>query len=84
MKKLTLTVALVVASVTTMLAQLPDPVFTVDENTAIVITDPQNDFLSPDGAAWGVVEQSVTDNNTVDNIEELFKVAKQKGITVLV
>jgi len=84
MKKLTLTVALVVASVTTMFAQLPDPGFTVDENTAIVITDPQNDFLSPDGAAWGVVGQSVTDNNTVDNIEELFKVAKQKGITVLV
>jgi hypothetical protein len=44
MKKLTLTVALVVASVTTMFAQLPDPGFTEDENTAIVITDPQNEF----------------------------------------
>lgn len=84
MKKLTVTVALVVASVTSMFAQLPDPGFKVDQNTAIVITDPQNDFLSPDGATWGVVGQSVTENNTVDNIEALFKIAKQKGITVFV
>jgi nicotinamidase-related amidase len=84
MKKLSVTLVLVVASVTSMFAQLPDPGFTVDENTAIVITDPQNDFLSPDGLTWGVVGQSVTDNNTVDNIEALFKVAKEKGITVFV
>jgi hypothetical protein len=24
--------------------------------TAVVITDPQNGFLSPDGAAWDLVE----------------------------
>lgn len=84
MKKLSVTLVLVVASLTSMFAQLPDPGFTVDENTAIVITDPQNDFLSPDGVTWGVVGQSVTDNNTVDNIEALFKVAKEKGITVFV
>ncbi|MBL4709958.1 MAG: cysteine hydrolase, partial [Flavobacteriales bacterium] len=30
-------------------AQLPDPGFVIDETTAIVITDPQNDFLSPEG-----------------------------------
>lgn len=65
-------------------AQLPDPGFTVDENTAIVITDPQNDFLSPDGVTWGVVGESVTANNTVKNIEDLFKVAKEKNITVFV
>lgn len=32
--------------------------------TAIVITDPQNDFLSPDGVAWGVVGESVTESIT--------------------
>jgi len=67
-----------------LLAQLPDPGFTVDNRTAIVITDPQNDFLSPDGVAWGVVGQNVMDNNTVDNIEALFKVAKNKNIMVFV
>jgi len=36
-------------------------------NTAIVITDPQNDFLSPEGVAWGVVGESVTEIGTVEN-----------------
>ncbi len=84
MKNLTMTLVLTVASVTSLFAQLPDPGFTVDENTAIVITDPQNDFLSPNGVTWGVVGESVTANNTVDNIEALFKIAKEKNITVFV
>jgi hypothetical protein len=37
-------------------------------NVAIVVTDPQNDFLSPQGVTWSVVGQNVTDNNTVENI----------------
>ncbi|SHI33172.1 cysteine hydrolase [Aquimarina spongiae] len=65
-------------------AQLPDPGFEVDARTAIVITDPQNDFLSPDGVTWGVVGESVTANNTVENLEKLFKVAKEKGMMVFV
>jgi nicotinamidase-related amidase len=84
MKNLVITLVLVALGVTKMFAQLPDPGFTVDENTAIVITDPQNDFLSPNGVTWGVVGQSVTANNTVDNIEALFKVAKEENITVFV
>lgn len=84
MKKTRLTLAIVIASITGVFAQLPDPGFSIDENTAIVITDPQNDFLSPNGVTWGVVGQSVTENNTVDNIEALFKIAKAKGIKVFV
>jgi nicotinamidase-related amidase len=52
--------------------------------TALVITDPQNDFLSPDGVTWGVVGESVEKNNTVNHIETLFKVAKEKGIPVFI
>ena len=59
-------------------AQLPDPGFKIDDRTAIVITDPQNDFLSPQGVTWGVVGTSVTENNTVANIETLFKLAKRE------
>jgi len=65
-------------------AQLPDPGFTIDENTAIVITDPQNDFLSPDGATWGVVGASVVENNTVANIETLFKLGQEYNIPVFI
>lgn len=66
-------------------AQLPDPGMTIQSsNTALVITDPQNDFLSPDGVAWGVVGKSVTQNNTVENLESLMKGAKSNGFEVFV
>jgi len=65
-------------------AQLPDPGFVIDNTTAIVITDPQNDFLSPDGVTWGVVGESVTTNGTVDNLETMFKLAKANGIQVFI
>jgi len=66
-------------------AQLPDPGIEIDyERIAVVITDPQNDFLSPDGVTWGVVGESVTENNTVANIEALLKTAKAQNIPVFV
>jgi nicotinamidase-related amidase len=51
---------------------------------AIVVTDPQNDFLSPQGVTWSVVGQNVTDNNTVENIGQLFATAKKQDIPVFV
>jgi len=75
----------IIISFTSMVfAELPNPGMQVDERTALVITDPQNDFLSPEGATWGVVGKSVTENNTVKNIETLLKVAKKNDILVFV
>ncbi len=54
------------------------------DDTALVITDPQIDFLSPEGVTWEMVGESVTENNTVENIEALFKAAKQAGLNVFV
>ncbi len=66
-------------------AELPKPGMVIDpERTALVITDPQNDFLSPKGVTWGVVGKSVTENNTVANIEHLLKVSKKSNIPVFV
>ena len=66
-------------------AALPDPgMEIVKGRTAVVITDPQNDFLSPKGVAWGVVGKSVTENNTVENIETLMKAAKASDMPVFV
>ncbi len=65
-------------------AQLPEPGFTFDDKTAIVITDPQNDFLSENGVAWGVVGPNVVENKTRENIEKLFKVAAKNNINVFV
>ena len=64
---------------------LPVPGFEIEEGrTAVVITDPQNDFLSPQGVTWGVVGESVTENRTVENIDSLFKAAKDAEIPVFV
>jgi nicotinamidase-related amidase len=65
-------------------AQLPDPGMTVDGHTAVVITDPQVDFLSEKGVTWGVVGKSVKANNTVANLESLFKAAKASNMPVFV
>jgi nicotinamidase-related amidase len=66
-------------------AQLPDPGLAIDPaRTAVVITDPQNDFLSPDGVTWGLVGASVTANKTVENIENLIKAAKSVGMPVFI
>jgi nicotinamidase-related amidase len=54
------------------------------ETTALVVIDPQNDFLSPEGATWGLVGDSVTSNGTVGNIERLFKAAKANDYEVFV
>jgi len=66
-------------------AALPDPGMQVEKGrTALVVTDPQNDFLSPKGVTWGVVGKSVTANHTVENIETLLKSAKANGIPVFI
>jgi len=53
-------------------------------DTAVLITDPQNDFLSEKGVTWGLVGDSVRENNTVENIESLIKTAKENGIPVFI
>ena len=53
-------------------------------DTALVITDPQIDFLSPDGVTWGVVGESVTELGTVENIGKLLDTAKATGMPVFI
>ncbi|WP_317206478.1 isochorismatase family protein [Allomuricauda sp. M10] len=76
--------AILIGGSTELHAQIPDPGFMVDGMTAIVITDPQNDFLSPDGVTWGVIGESVTKNRTVENLETLFQLAEANGIKVFI
>ncbi|TWU29415.1 cysteine hydrolase [Bythopirellula polymerisocia] len=64
---------------------LPIPGFEFSHNdTALVVIDPQNDFLSSEGVAWGVVGQSITENKTVENIESLFRSAKEASLPVFI
>jgi nicotinamidase-related amidase len=54
------------------------------KRTALVVTDPQVDFLSPEGVTWGVVGESVKQHNTVENLRRLFEAAKQVDMTVAI
>ena len=45
-------------------------------DTALVIIDPQNDVLSETGVSWGLVRESIKENNTVENLERLFRAAR--------
>ncbi|MCV7028566.1 cysteine hydrolase family protein [Mycobacterium sherrisii] len=64
---------------------LPRAKFELDhDHAALVVTDPQIDFLSPDGVSWPVFGGSVRDNGTVAHLGELFDAAKLAKITVAV
>lgn len=54
------------------------------DRTALVVVDPQIDFLDPKGVAWGVVGESVTEQGVVENLERLFIAAKAAQIPVVV
>lgn len=51
---------------------------------ALVVIDPQIDFMSPAGKAWPVVGESVTEHNVVPNLGRLFQAAKAAGIVVAI
>ncbi|MBD2248349.1 MULTISPECIES: cysteine hydrolase [Nostoc] len=53
-------------------------------DTAVVVIDPQNDVLSEKGVSWDLVGESVKDNKTIENIERIFKAAKQNGFEVFI
>jgi nicotinamidase-related amidase len=63
----------------------PNPGMIIERpRTALVITDLQNDFLSPGGAGWGLLKDSFSRNNTIENIEELLRAARDGGYPVIV
>ena len=56
----------------------------VPGRTALVVVDPQVDFLDEGGVAWGVVGESVSEQGVVDNLERLFIAAKASNMPVVV
>ena len=54
------------------------------KDTAIVITDPQNDFLSEKGVTWALVGDSVKENGTVEHLEALIDTGKTCGYDVFI
>lgn len=52
------------------------------KNTALLIIDPQNDFLSEGGVVWDLVGKGVKETKVVENLVELKKTAKEVGVPV--
>jgi len=52
------------------------------KSTAVLIIDPQNDFLSEGGAVWDLVGKGVRETKVVEHLIEITKTAKEAGIPV--
>jgi nicotinamidase-related amidase len=55
-----------------------------NEDTAVVFIDPQNEVLDESGLAWPLVHESLRENNTIENMESIFKAAKACGFEVFI
>jgi nicotinamidase-related amidase len=53
-------------------------------DTAVVFIDPQNDVLSETGKAFEAVRESLKENDTISNMERIFKTAKARGFEVFI
>jgi nicotinamidase-related amidase len=51
-------------------------------NTAIVLIDPYNDFLHPEGKVNNLVAQSLKDTDSIANLQLLVKTAREHGIPI--
>lgn len=54
------------------------------KRTALVVIDPQIDFMSPKGAAWSAVGEAVTERRVVPNLLRLFESSKKAGVVVAI
>lgn len=51
-------------------------------NTALLVIDPQNDFLAETGVVWDLVGEGVVKNQVVDKLSKLIAKAKESGVEV--
>lgn len=80
---LTVLMLLIIGSVTS--PAFADNALTLDKaHTAVLITDPQNDFLHPKGKLYKLLAENLKQLNTIDNIERLMKASKKAGVVLAV
>ena len=53
-------------------------------DTALLVIDPQNDVLSETGVSWPLVGASVRENHTIENLERLFRAARENGYGIFI
>ena len=55
-----------------------------NKNTAVVLTDPQVEFLKPAGGGFGLTKDILEKYNTIENMIEMVKQAKEKGYKLFI
>ena len=55
----------------------------VAEQTALLVIDPVNDFLSEGGADWDMARSTVLKHDVVGHLKEAIEGARQRGVPVL-
>ncbi len=63
-------------------AQIPEKLNR--SRTAVLITDPQNDFLHPEGKLYALIKDNLKQLNTIEHIDQLMDAAIRKGYTLAV
>ncbi len=53
------------------------------EKTAVVLIEPQNDFLSPGGTMYAFIKDELKRRNVIDNLVNLLAGAREKGVKVM-
>lgn len=52
------------------------------QNTAIVLIEPQNDFLSPGGTMYQHIAEQLAERDVIANLQSLLAAAREKGIRI--
>ncbi|PNP56703.1 hypothetical protein THARTR1_03399 [Trichoderma harzianum] len=55
----------------------------MQEKTAVLLIDPLNDFLHPDGKVYPRVKESIDATDTVNNLQKFVKVARSNKLPIL-
>ncbi|KAB2969177.1 cysteine hydrolase [Zoogloea sp.] len=86
LKTLLLAVPLSLSAISAISASAGGPALPVFEpaRTALVVTDPQNDFLSEKGKLHGLLAENLKELGTLENLEQLMRAARSAGIPLVV
>lgn len=79
-------IILVACFITALSARAADkPALSFDlRRTAVVITDPQNDFLDERGVAYGLFAANLKAVGTIENLDKLMKAAKKHDVPLVI
>ncbi|KAL7946949.1 Isochorismatase hydrolase [Trichoderma barbatum] len=54
----------------------------MQEKTAVLLIDPLNEFLHPDGKIYPRLKESIDASDTVNNLQKFVKIARSKNIPI--